>query len=336
MKIERKQTELTGIIGREAMNLLEGVIGEKRWREYREIYEQASNLEIETNYPIQLDFELNSSCNLKCTMCPLSVESNVGKGKETWFSSDKFKEIIDDGVTKGLKAIKLNFLNEPLIRDDLSDFIAYAKEKGVCDIYLSTNGMLLTEKRSLELIRTGLTRIQISIDAYDDGTYNKVRPGGSLQKVKENIDTLIKVRKRLNSLTPLIRVNFVRTEVNEHELSDFVNFWRDKVEMIGVQEMIKPPKSTKQLRSNTTQKKQKTGFRCSFPFKLMAINCEGDIMPCCTFYAEKMKLGHISKESIEEVWKSEEMHRLRQLHKEGRYFENPVCKACIDDAVENE
>ena len=43
----------------------------------------------------------------------------------------------------------------------------------------------------------------------------------------------------MNSIT-LIRVNFVRTNINEHELEDFIEFWKDKVEMIGIQEMVNP------------------------------------------------------------------------------------------------
>ena len=42
-----------------------------------------------------------------------------------------FKEIIDEGVEKGLKAIRLNYINEPLIRKDIIDFIIYAKKKGI-------------------------------------------------------------------------------------------------------------------------------------------------------------------------------------------------------------
>ena len=38
-------------------------------------------------------------------------------------------DVIDEGVKKGLKAIRLNYINEPLIRRDIIDFIKYAKKK---------------------------------------------------------------------------------------------------------------------------------------------------------------------------------------------------------------
>ena len=72
-KIDRKETELTGIIGREKMDLLADVVGKEKWESYREIYDRAQNLE-DMNYPVQVDFELNGSCNLRCPMCPMGME----------------------------------------------------------------------------------------------------------------------------------------------------------------------------------------------------------------------------------------------------------------------
>ena len=332
-KIDLRPTELTGIIGREAMDTLADVVGKREWKEYREQYDEASSLDIVTDFPIQLDFELNASCNLKCPMCPNSAESNNGKGKDTWFRFDDFKRILDTGIKNGLKAIKLNYINEPLIRKDITKFISYAKKIGISDIYFSTNGLLLTDAIIKELIDAGLTRIQVSIDAYTNETYDKVRPGGDLGKVVENIERMIKIRTELQSITPLIRVNFVRTELNEHELQSFVDYWVNKVEMIGIQEMVKPPVSSADIISKTTYNKRKEGFRCSFPFKQMVINNEGNILPCCTFYGEQFSMGNIKHDNIIDVWNSEQMKTLRKIHKDGKYYENEICKKCVEDAI---
>ena len=332
-KIDLRPTELTGIIGRKAMDTLADVVGKSKWKEYRDQYDKASSLEIVTDFPIQLDFELNASCNLKCPMCPISAESNKGKGKDTWFKFDDFKQILDHGVENGLKVIKLNYINEPLIRNDITRFISYAKKVGIVDIYLSTNGLLLTDSLTKELIEAGLTRIQISIDAFTNKTYDKVRPGGDLGKVVENVERMVEIKNELRSITPLIRVNFVRTELNEHELQSFVDYWVNKVEMIGIQEMVKPPVSTIDIKSKTTYNKRKEGFRCSFPFKQMVINNEGNILPCCTFYGEQFEMGNIKHDNIIDVWNSEQMRTLRNIHRDGKYFENEICTKCVEDAI---
>ena len=330
-KLILNSTELTGILGKGEIAKLSAVVEKNSWSEYRKKYDQASNLNI-LDYPIQLDFELNASCNLKCPMCPISAESPKGKGKKTWFDFEFFKELIDYSVKKGTRAIKLNYINEPLIRNDLINFITYAKERGIIDIYFSTNGILLNKDISEKLITSGLTRIQVSLDAFTQQTYDKVRPGGDLKKIVENVNGFLELKEKYNAKIPLLRVNFVKTELNEFELDNFMNFWKDKVDMIGVQEFIKPTKVKNQIKSKKTIKKK--NFKCSFPFKQLVINNEKQVLPCCTFWGEELALQKVEKpEDLFDAWNSPKMIDLRNKHLEGRYQEIPQCKNCIDGGI---
>ena len=331
-KLILNSTELTGIIGKDEMHKLSTIVERNEWKNYREKYDQASNLKL-LKFPIQLDFELNSSCNLKCPMCPISAESPKGKGKSTWFDFDFFKEIIDYSVSQGTRAIKLNYINEPLIRNDVVKFVDYAKNKGIIDIYFSTNGILLKEKISRELIQAGLTRIQISIDAVTQKTYDKVRPGGNLKKIIENVENFLNLKSELKSTTPLVRVNFVKTPLNENELENFIKFWSSKVDMIGVQEFIKPTKVKKILKSKKTLFKK--NFKCSFPFKQLVINNEKEILPCCTFWGEELSITKIKKpEDLLSVWNGNRMTYLRNKHSAGEYADIPQCKNCVEGGIE--
>ncbi len=328
-----RATELTGIFGRSELDKLQEVFGDE-WQAYRGLYEAAAGLNI-ADFPIQLDIELNASCNLKCPMCPISAESPKGKGPQTWFPFDFYKQIVNYSVKQGTRALKLNYVNEPLIRKDLIKFIEYAKDAGIVDIYLSTNGVLLTEQFSINLINSGLTRIQISIDATSADIYDQMRPGGDFKKVVDNISTLLEVRKKLNSPTPLIRVNFVKTEINEHQLEDFINFWKSRVEMVGIQEFIKPTKSINIIKSAKSTDKRKAGFKCSFPFKQLVITNEMNVLPCCTFWGEELKLGRLQKpEDLRGFWQSEKIKRLRDVHARGEYFTIPQCKQCVEGGLE--
>ena len=92
-KLLLNSTELTGILGKNEMDKLSKVVEEKAWNNYRKQYDLASNL-VNLDFPVQLDFELNASCNLRCPMCPISAESPKGKGKSTWFDYEFYKELI--------------------------------------------------------------------------------------------------------------------------------------------------------------------------------------------------------------------------------------------------
>ena len=90
---------------------------------------------------------------------PDTAGSPKGKGKKHGLILN-FKRNIRVFVKNGTKAIKLNYINEPLIRNDLIKFIEFAKKIGVLDIYFSTNGLLLNEEISKKLILSGLTKFK--------------------------------------------------------------------------------------------------------------------------------------------------------------------------------
>ena len=106
VKIIKKpdKKEVTTILGKDVHKIIEKYTDKEKYQDYREKWKQASSLEYVPDFPLQIDFELNYSCNFSCEMCTWSAENTAGKGKKTWFSFEAFKEIIDEGVKKGLKA----------------------------------------------------------------------------------------------------------------------------------------------------------------------------------------------------------------------------------------
>ena len=126
-------------------------------------------------------------------------------------SFDTFKKIIDEGAEYGLRAIKLNSggRGEPILNKSLPEMVAYAKSKGIMDVYFNTNATLLTHDIGTKLIEAGLDRISISLEGTDANMYEKYRVGASFEKVLKNIKEFIKLRDEMNSGTPLVRIQAV-------------------------------------------------------------------------------------------------------------------------------
>jgi len=354
IKIVKKpdQKEVTTIMGKDVHKIIEKYSDAEKYRIYRDEWKKASTLQYIPKYPLQIDFELNYSCNFSCEMCTWSSENTAGRGKKTWFSFEAFKEIIDEGVKNGLKAIRLNYINEPLIRKDIIKFIDYAKKAGILDIYLSTNGSLLTEKVIHELINSGLTRLQVSIDATTKETFDKIRQGGNFNQVVRNTHNFIKIRNELKRELPTLRVNFVKTELNKHEYNDFIKTWTDVADCIGIQDLVNIMKPSK---DQISEKK----FNCAQPFYHLTIRYDGSILPCCTFFAAKIPIAKLSTnekisdeknlhdidmsklptQKVKDVWNGSFINSLRDMHLKGEWFKNDICKECvmstsnIDDAV---
>jgi len=78
-----------------------------------------------------------------------------------------FKKIIDNASEIGVPEVKLNRFGEPLLHPLLIDMIRYTKEKDIPRVYFTTNGTLLNEALSREIITSGIDSITISLDGVD-------------------------------------------------------------------------------------------------------------------------------------------------------------------------
>jgi len=351
------KTEVTTVLGSiDNFNPVRNAVDPQAYDEYRRMWDATSKLELETDFPLQLDFELNYSCNFSCPMCTWNAETTSRFGKDKWFPFEVWTELIDEAISKGLKSIRLNQINEPLIRGDIAKFVKYARDAGILDIYFSTNGSLLTEKVSRELIEAGLMRIQVSLDAATKETYDKIRIGGNYHKILQNIDRFLEIRDEMGSQLPTLRVNFVKTPENVHELDDFVKLWENKADFVGVQDLLGIVEAFDKSKKETYDA-DKEDFKCAQPFQHMTVRSNGHILPCCSFFGPdtpvaKLKHGvegiemigedgilvneetqeKISKlmvMSIEEAWNCDEMRFIRAIHKVGEYWKHPVCKRCV-------
>lgn len=321
---DARSGELTSIINRDIFDEMPGDAQEgqrKRWFKFRKAYHEAHNLHEPQAFPVQVDFELNSTCQMRCAFC---VHGQVRVPKRE-MPFETFAKVIDEGERHGLCSIKLNYINEPLLRPDLTRFIRYAKEHGVLNVYMASNGLLLTKQIARELIEAGLSKIMVSLDAVTPATYELMRRNKHLKTIEGNIKTLIEMRDELGVSWPIVRVNFLRTEQNSHEADAFIEKWTGIADSIGFQTQVQVPG----VNSGVMPKPEDEVFKCSFPSKQLVIDVDGNILPCCTFNGREMPLGNVADMTLEEAWASERIHGLRELHRAGGWRENPICAHCM-------
>ncbi len=316
---------------RDVNSILSEELGDAYGR-YRELWEQVSSFSRSTRTPLHIDFELNYSCNLKCITCPHGIPG----APEPSYARDKmdfslFKTIIDEGVQKDLKAIRLSQLNEPLLRKDLPDFIDYAKTAGVIDIMINTNAMLLDRETVHRLMEAGLTQLKVSIDAATPETYNKIRIGGDYDRVIRNVKEFIKIRQQLKSRLPILRVSFVKTADNVHETQKFLDTWENVADYCAVSDysnwVEEDPDSEAKFAAG--QPVTHAQFHCEQPWLRATVFANGDIIPCCAEYFRYQPVGNLREQGLEQVWTSPKLQALRQLHKKGDWENHPLCKKCI-------
>ena len=166
----------------------------EQFKKFKFIRKIALQKNISLLFPIRLNIEPTNYCNLSCSMCPRELNRPFG-----YMEFNLFQKVIDESILCGKRLIiTINKDGEPLLHPELPRMIKYAKDKKAAyKINFYTNGILLTEEKSLELIKSGLDTIHISIDALTKETYKKIKNSEKLEIVEQNVKRLIELKKNI-------------------------------------------------------------------------------------------------------------------------------------------
>jgi MoaA/NifB/PqqE/SkfB family radical SAM enzyme len=105
-------------------------------------------------------------------------------------------------------------------------------------IYISTNGVLLTDHWINKLLSYGKCLINVSVNAATERTYEEVMRSTQFQRVVDNIQRLMKARKDREVHDLVVTLSFVAVKQNVHELSRFVELCGElNVNQIMLQDM---------------------------------------------------------------------------------------------------
>jgi MoaA/NifB/PqqE/SkfB family radical SAM enzyme len=229
-----------------------------------------------------------------------------------------FRKLVEQAVELDAKLISLFGYGEPLMDGGLADKIALCTLHGI-DTFITTNGAMLTEKRSTQLLEAGLKKIRFSVHGMGDN-YEKVHRGLQWDKTFDNIVNFLAINeveffKRCRTATSVIPMHG-----ECHYL--FRVLWEGKVDEL---EIWKPHNwgNAKEFRDSRPKKNT-----CGRPWKgPVQINADGTMMVCCFDFDSKMVVGDTYKDSIETILKSEPFEKIRWLHKNNLHKGLP-CEFC--------
>lgn len=179
--------------------------------------------------------EVTDFCNLNCIMCSHENIPGPHSKIQGFMNFETFKKIIDELPAKKVPAgYKLFWLGEPFLNPDFPKMLSYIYEKlknrsEYIDIH--TNGHFLNNENIELLLNIGnkLPRLTISLDAIHPETYKKIRRGGDLNKVIENVKKLLHERERRKLSYPGLILQFIIMEENWNEVKEFQDFWINEV-----------------------------------------------------------------------------------------------------------
>ena len=260
--------------------------------------------------PLHLDVDVTTACNLRCPMCPAGNTGNIFPGfKPNLFMDRKIYSLaIAEGKKWNLPSIRLGITGEPLLVPDIDQWVIEAKEAGVIDLSLITNGLLLTPDTIRALIKAGLTRLMISIDAATPQNYAQVRPGGQWDLLLNNIHTFLKLREEAGAQAPLLRLSFVEMEINQNERDKFKQIFSPLADYLSFQryQNILGSQASNALAPLASPPKPVGQHFCPEPFTRMALHVNGGLFPCCSDFGRQRPLGHVETGGILATWQSKD------------------------------
>jgi len=288
---------------------------DKEYRQYRRSWIELPEKFIIRDFPMHLDIETTSCCNLKCTFCdklPLLKKNQLG-----YIEFDLYKKIIDEGREHKLWGVKLSYRGEPLLHKDICKMVHYAKKNGILDVYFNTNGMLLNEEVSNELIDAGLNRISISIEGVDAESFEQKRIGAKFDVIKKNIELLLNLRSKKNVNYPKIRIQTLHA--SGFDLEQYGKYWAKFCDEVAAVDYKDESKRENGLVYD---------WACPQLWQRMTIEWDGTILPCNNDDLRLLSPGNAKDKTIHGCWHDARINKIRQLHKQGLSHEIEDCNGC--------
>ena len=186
----------------------------------------------EAPLPEIVQIESTNICNAKCVFCPRDdMERRQGI-----MDMALFRKIADECVELGIEHVRMHNYGEPFVDRALVEKVRYAKQKGVPQVGMISNGSLITEAAARGMIDAGLDAINISVDASGKDTFEKTRLGLKYDKVIANIERLLTLRDAAGTTRPKLILSFVRQNNSEDERA-FIEHWRRRADKIHITDL---------------------------------------------------------------------------------------------------
>lgn len=159
---------------------------------------------------------VTDKCSLRCVYC-MPEEGLDFFPDEKVLSKDEIVKLVDNFARLGIKKVRLTG-GEPLMRHDILELISgISSIPGIEDVALTTNGLALG-RLAEKLWNAGLTRINISLDTFDEEKYRKITRGGAIRRVLKGLEAASQFPFKIKMNVVVIAGQ------NDDEIADFLQY----------------------------------------------------------------------------------------------------------------
>jgi organic radical activating enzyme len=283
----------------------------KNWSEYPRTFHVSE-------YPLLVDLELSSICNLRCPMCYTTTEEFRSKVKTGLIKFELFTKVIDEIAGK-TPAIRLSLRGEPTIHPRFIDAVRYAKQKGVREISTLTNGSTLTRGFFLQALEAGIDWITISVDGVGE-TYEGIRKPLHFEDTLQKIRDIKSIKDERHLSKPAIKIQAIWPSIKDNPERYYRTF-APYVDLIAFNPLI-------DYLGNDKDIAYVADFSCCQLYQRLVVGSDGGVMMCSNDEEGSVIAGNANTETISDIWHGERLSSIRKIHRRGGFREIPVCGRC--------
>lgn len=292
---------------------------EKEYLNYRKNWSLYPQKQYVSEFPLLVDLELASLCNLKCPMCYTITDEFKEKVNTKFMDFNLFKKIIDE-ISHKVPALRLSLRGESTLHPKFIECIRYAKSKGIKEISTLTNGSKLKVDYFKEICDAGIDWITISVDGLDF-EYERIRKPLKFNDTFKKISDMNQYKKDNNLNKPVIKIQSLWPSI-KNDPSSFYNKFEPITDLIAFNPLI-------DYLQKDTDIVYIANFSCPQLYQRLVIGADGLAMMCSNDEENEHIIGDANIQSIYNIWHGAELTKVREKQKEENGFKNySVCKKC--------
>ena len=266
-------------------------------------------------------------CNASCIHCPTNKKSI--RLKYGHMSMSLFLKIIDNLAEGGfIGVINFGLFGEPLSGPFLQRRLQIIKEQlPGCQIAIATNAGYFDEEKHGTVIDLA-DSVGIHIESLTEEVYNSVMEPLKLSHVLPKVMKFVEISQHRGRCNTHIMVPTHKANVSEYP--EITRFFQDKGISVYFSSLSSRAWDDGPYRRLSLSP---TAGVC-LPNRLvdaLYVDWDGQVLPCCFDFSKSMPLGNLNRQTIEEMFSSEEWRAMAERFRRMEWSKNKACARCRTD-----
>lgn len=279
------------------------------------------------SHPTRLILEPATACNLRCPFCPTGG-GYLGLKREI-LQPETFARVVAHVDLELIDEVVLYNWGEPFVNKHLLDYVRFFSQRRIWTM-ISTNFSAADYDREFlaSLVRSGLSKITVSIDGATQEVYERYRVRGDLARVLGNLQRLDEVKRDLGVGYPAVTYRMLLTKHNQHQVEQARQQAIERgAEFDLNRHFWTPPEARDDWQADDLRSQGATALvfheqhapedeeidtYCRHLWDSIVVNADGSVFPCCLIYKQEHAVGSLLDRHLRELRNDPRLVALRR------------------------